>query len=168
VDPFPSRPSESPEEDLDAPLMPPRTAATDDEMDITPMIDMTFLLLIYFLVVTTPDMRTSIDLPRASHGGAVSQRTATVITVGESGGGPATVYLADGKVESALAAGELPQQRDAIAEHVRRGLQDDNRTDVVIKADRRVPHREVARVMRSASLVEGIKLHLAVLEPLDD
>jgi biopolymer transport protein ExbD len=155
-------------EDLAAPLIPSRGATMDDEMDITPMIDMTFLLLIYFLVVTTPDMRTVIKLPAARHGDSVSQRTSTVITIGESQGLAAPVYLADGKVAAALLSGEPQSQREAIAQHVRDGLQESNRMDVIIKADRHVSHRDVARVMRAASLVEGIHLHLAVLEPIDD
>ncbi len=150
------------------PLMPRRRLETDDEMDITPMIDITFLLLIYFLLVTTPDMQTTVELPPARHGGAVSQRTATIITLGESASEQAPVYLADGKVSGALVEGDPPMQRSRIAEHVRRGLQEENKIDVVIKADRRVPHREVARVMRAASEVDGIQIHLAVLESLDD
>ncbi len=137
-------------------------------MDITPMIDITFLLLIYFLLVTTPDTQTTVQLPPARHGNAVSQRIATIITLGETAAERAPIYLADGKVPSAIVEGASEVQRDAIAEHVRRGLQEENKIDVVIKADRRVPHREVARVIRAASEVEGIQLHLAVLEALDD
>lgn len=163
-----STPTESPDDGAAAVLMPRRKLVTDDEMDITPMIDITFLLLIYFLLVTTPDMQTAIELPPARHGDAVSQRIATIITVGELGGRQAPVYLADGKVPSALVEGEPPVQRSRIVEHVRRGLQEENKVDVVIKADRRVPHREVARVLRAASEVQGIQIHLAVLESLDD
>ena len=43
-------------------------------MDMTPMIDITFLLLIFFLVSSHPDQATSIALPKAQHGDAVSQR----------------------------------------------------------------------------------------------
>ena len=156
------------DDELMEPLFPPRPDVEDDEIDITPMIDMTFLLLIYFLLVTTPDVRTAIELPQARHGGAVSQRNATIITIGEASGGTAPIYMADGTIASALVTGEPREQRETIAEHVRQGLQDESRTDVVIKADRHVPHREVARVMRAASLVDGIRLHLAVLQPLDE
>ena len=157
-----------PEPSGDAPVMPRRKVDTDDELDITPMIDITVLLLIYFLLVTTPDMQTAIQLPPARHGNAVSQRIATIITLGETAAERAPIYLADGKVAAALVEGEPAEQRSRIVEHVRRGLQEADKIDVVIKADRRVPHREVARVMRAASEVEGIQLHLAVLEPLDD
>jgi biopolymer transport protein ExbD len=147
------------------PLLPRRKMVIDDEMDITPMIDITFLLLIYFLLVTTPDMQTAVQLPRARHGAAVSQRIATIITLGESAAEQSPVYLADGKVPAALVDGERAVRQNAIAEHVRRGLQDEDKIDVVIKADRRVPHRDVAQVMQAASAVEGVRLHLAVLEP---
>ena len=99
----------------------------------------------------------------------VTDATVTIpsvrVTLAESTAGDVPVYLADGKVPGSVVAGEPGSQRTAIAEHVRRGLQQENKIDVVIKADRRVPHRDVARVMQAASQVEGVRLHLAVLEP---
>ena len=48
--------STTPEDDAVATVKKAR-AATDAEMDITPMIDVTFLMLIFFLVASTPDSR---------------------------------------------------------------------------------------------------------------
>ena len=55
-----------------------RFTQSDDEMDITPMIDITFLLLIFFLVASTPDRQTAVDLPTARFGRGVSQNNAVI------------------------------------------------------------------------------------------
>ena len=50
------------------------------------MIDITFLLLIFFLVATRMDPRANIELPKARTGAAVSARNAVVFTVKEVNG----------------------------------------------------------------------------------
>ncbi|MBN1853945.1 MAG: biopolymer transporter ExbD [Pirellulales bacterium] len=138
---------------------------TDSEMDITPMIDVTFLMLIFFLVASTPDVQAVIELPPANHGIGVSQRDSTILTIGDSGQENAPVYLADGKYPNALVTGSLEAQRQKIVDHVQDNLRSKFRkTDVLIKADRSVKHRDVARVIKAVSRVEGVKIHLAVLE----
>ena len=44
------------------------------------------------------------------------------------------------------------------------GLYEQNKDNVIIKADRNVAHREVARVIKAVSRVPGAKIFLAVLE----
>jgi len=139
------------------------------EMDITPMIDVTFLLLIFFLVTSTvPDPSKAINLPPARHGAAVNPRTSVIITVAERGApasgspGPALVYLGDGKATAPLP--DDPANQDTrITRAVREGFAE-GRSTVLIKAERGVKHREVSRVATAAAEVEGIQLHLAVLE----
>ncbi|MEM6654703.1 MAG: biopolymer transporter ExbD [Planctomycetota bacterium] len=141
----------------------PKKEREEEEPDITPMIDITFLLLIFFLVASTPDQQTAIELPDAQHGVPVSQLTSVVFTVGDGGRELAPVFEADGKLpEFALSENEQDRNRE-IEEAIRRGF-DDNKTDVVIKADKSVAFRQVDKVIRASSKVEGIKLHLAVLE----
>ena len=47
----------------------------DAEMDFTPMIDMVFLLLIFFLVASKIDQATSVKLPPARHGWRLPRKT---------------------------------------------------------------------------------------------
>jgi biopolymer transport protein ExbD len=135
----------------------------DDEMDITPMIDITFLLLIFFLVTSTPDQQTAIELPDAQHGSPVSQLTSTVFTVADGGLDSAPVYEADGKIEAHRLSEDDDKQKEEIKEAVETGLAQENKTDVIIKADKAVRCREINRVMKAISRVEGIKIHLAIL-----
>jgi biopolymer transport protein ExbD len=133
------------------------------EMDITPMIDITFLLLIFFLVASTADPTKAVNLPPARHGAAVNPRTSVIITVAEGEPqGPARVYLGDGKSGAPLP--DDPATQDAlITRAVRAGLAE-GRSTVLIKAERGVKHREVSRVATAAAEVEGIRLYLGVLE----
>jgi len=87
-----------------------------------------------------------------------------MITIGDGGVDTAPVYLADGKVESARLTDDLDQQTELIRKAIEKGRQDDGKENVLIKADRNVAHREVSRVIKTASKVEGMQIHLAVLE----
>jgi biopolymer transport protein ExbD len=147
----------------DEPLI--RKAQTpDSEMDITPMIDVTFLLLIFFLVCSTADQQSSVELPKAKFGIGVGKEKSVIITVGGEGLESAPVYLGDGKLESARLTDEPEEQARLIAEAVTKGLLQENKEGVLIKADRNVAYREVNRVVKSVSQVEGARIYLAVLE----
>jgi biopolymer transport protein ExbD len=147
----------------DEPLI--RKAQTPDaEMDITPMIDVTFLLLIFFLVCSTADQQSSVELPKAKFGIGIGKEKSVIITVAGDGVDSAPVYLGDGKLESARLTNDPEEQSQLIVEAVTKGLQQDNKEGVLIKADRNVAYREVNRVVKSISQVEGARIYLAVLE----
>lgn len=135
----------------------------DVDLDITPMIDVTFLLLIFFLVASVPDARTSVTLPPARHGSAVGSKNSVIITVAEGGLGPAPVFLADGRLTSAQLDPNPEKQAEQIRAAVEAGLQAGT-SDVLLKAEAGVPHREVARIAAAASQVEGIRIHIGVME----
>lgn len=141
-----------------------RSESGEDDIDITPMIDVTFLLLIFFLVTSVPDQNTAVRLPEALHGDAVSQLEATVFTVGQGSGDSAPVYAGDGKVaENALPDDDAARDA-AIRRAVEEGLAAD-KPNVIVKADRGVAYRHVASVVRSVSRVRGANLHLGVTDP---
>ncbi len=147
----------------DPPLAVRGRATEDFEMDITPMIDITFLLLIFFLVCSTADQETTIELAKARHGKGVGERNSVIITISDEGVESAPVYLADGMVGEPLPT-DVEQQRDMIVEAVELGRREQDKENVLIKADRNVAHREVSRVIKAVSRVEGAKIFLAVLE----
>jgi biopolymer transport protein ExbD len=74
------------------------------------------------------------------------------------------VYLADGRIEQDRLPDAYDRQAEMIRAAVQRGKEDDDKENVLIKADRDVAYREVARVLKAASKVEGMRMHLAVLE----
>ena len=153
---------EEEEEEVGA-VLPRRPVSDSADMDITPMIDITFLLLIFFLVCSTASPQGAVELPPARHGSGVSDRTSVVLTVVNRGSsGPALVYVADGRKGSPL-PDDQDLQATEIANAVEQGLQEGKST-VLIKAEKGVKHGDVWRVETAVGRVEGVKLHVAVLE----
>jgi len=147
----------------EGPVQMARSSPDPAELDITPMIDITFLLIIFFLVCSTASMQQGAELPPARHGTAVSPFTCVVFTmVQEDKNRPATVYLGDGTDGTPLP--EDPeafesQVIDIVSDGVLRG-----KSSVLIKADRTVKEGEVAKLATAAKQVEGVRLYVAVLE----
>jgi len=52
----------------------------DDEMDITPMIDMTFLLLIFFILTSKMTGEKSYEVPSAKNGSSIATKNCVMIT----------------------------------------------------------------------------------------
>ena len=69
------------DEDIEDDFTLPRKKRDDDEMDITPMIDITFLLLIFFVVCSTMDPTKIGTIPEADNGLAVSAKQSAVIFI---------------------------------------------------------------------------------------
>ena len=62
--------------------MPKRRRNKDDgELDITPMIDVTFLLLAFFVVVSKMDPQAAVPLPVASYGVSIQDKSAVTLIV---------------------------------------------------------------------------------------
>ena len=151
------------DDNASGPVIRRRPLRDSGEMDITPMIDITFLLLIFFLVASTTASQTGVELPKARYGKGVDSGNSTIITVAaRRGPGPARVYLGDGTSGTPL-ADDPDLQHQQIAEAVREGFRQ-GKANVLVKAERSVAHHDVAAVSTAAAEVEGIKLHLAVLE----
>ncbi|MGB1925407.1 MAG: ExbD/TolR family protein [Rubripirellula sp.] len=74
----------------------PRKKREDDEMDITPMIDITFLLLIFFIVCSTMDPTKIGTIPEADNGLAISAKNSAVIFIKPSGADSVVLSTPDG------------------------------------------------------------------------
>jgi len=127
----------------------------DSDIDITPMIDITFLLLIFFLVAATIARQTPVDLPEARYGDAVAMEESAVITIAAADAGGAIVYKGDG-VDPArrLSSDDLQAQEDELAAYIQAEFERvPIKHHVMIKAGRGVKHRHVARVSHAAGRV---------------
>ncbi|MFN3190358.1 MAG: ExbD/TolR family protein [Aureliella sp.] len=149
------------DEGVGEPFLRPRPAGSDDEMDITPMIDITFLLLIFFLVSSKMNAEQAVDLPKARHGGVVAGKESVIILMKRGTGDEAEVLKADATPFSA----DIEQQNAEIAEYVQQGI-DAGKKHVVIKAAGNVRHGEIGRVSEaiSESMEEGELINIAVME----
>ncbi len=151
---------ENPEEDS-RDVVKPRPASMDDEIDITPMIDIVFLLLIFFLVSSKMNAEEFVELPKARHGSVVAAKEAVVVLVKRGAGSQSQVMDANGKLFSS----DLEQQAVEIAEYVKQGL-DAGKKHVVVRAEGAVRQGDISRVSEaiSESLEEGSLINLAVME----
>ena len=74
-------------------LMPRKPLKDDAAFDITAMVDLVFMMNIYFLVAWIVAAVAEVDLPAAKHCVAADAEKAVVITI--TAGSPPTVYLGD-------------------------------------------------------------------------
>jgi biopolymer transport protein ExbD len=128
----------------------------DSAVDLTPMVDVVFQLLIFLMLTYRAQSQAEIELPPAVYGTGVEETQATTLTLVGLPDGPVAVFEGmSTDPDDRLATPEAI--REAVAEGVRRG-----RTRIVLQADGDVPHGEVLRVGSTIAEVEGIILHLGV------
>lgn len=135
---------------------PRKSIDTQADLDITPMIDVVFLLLIFFMVTSTMQATPDVEVPPAQYGLGVEKENATVITVRkpESGGETGTIELRGGRTAT------LGDVRREIEEALQAG-----RTKAIVRADRETPHGFVQEVIRTVDSVEGIEFYIEVRDP---
>ncbi len=115
------------------------------------MIDVVFLLLIFFMVTSTMKQDTSLQVPPARHGEGVSTDAATVITVASREGEP-QIFLGPKVTDHAVSLSEIPA-------YVQQGIDDPEgaKRTVIIKADRELPSGFIEEVARAANQVDGVE-----------
>jgi biopolymer transport protein ExbD len=108
----------------------------DEEPNLTPMIDVVFLLLIFFMVTTTfldPERAIDIELPRAESGAeAQQQQDELIVNVEEDGS-----FVLDGIVLSF----------DQLLERLKGAAQHNAETPVTIRGHRHAQHQAIVQVM---------------------
>ena len=81
---------------LDENLLVARKPLVDDaRFDITAMVDLVFMMNIFFLVTWIVAAAAEIDLPTARHCAATDADTTVIVTISDSEGGAPLVYLGD-------------------------------------------------------------------------
>jgi biopolymer transport protein ExbD len=108
------------------------------DFNMTPMIDVVFLLIIFFLVsshLAQQETHRQLDLPRAESGHDPSPREATRVTIN---------ILADGQVllgGDRVAAGELDRRLQVERQET------DGQLEIRLRSDRMVPYRVVEPIL---------------------
>ena len=134
----------------------PAKTPLDGELDLTSLIDVVFLLLIFFMVCSTMKGTPDIDTPKAHFGTGVAERSATIVTIRRAApGGPPLIILGDGRGPE----GDFEQAYNYVAEGVREG-----KTHVIIKAERDIPTGFVQQVSKAVAKVENIRFNIGVQE----
>jgi len=127
-------------------------AGSEVNFDITPMIDVTFLLLIFFMVASTMQSTPDVNLPPAKNGTGVNASNATLVMISrpESDSGLPEITI-DGRLLT------LEEMKDVIAAAVSGG-----KPKVVIMGDRDITHGTTSEVMRVIAEVDGVQFDVGV------
>jgi biopolymer transport protein ExbD len=159
-------PSAAPSPFDDDALMPPKSLHDDARFDVTAMVDLVFMMNIFFLVTWAEMARAEIDLPRAKRCVAAERSRSLVFTLVKSEKvSTATVFLGDGVGGTPLSPGEIESRVAAAIEAAKRGAGGEEPKDIVlIKAEKEVRLRDIARLSGLVSAAGGMKLMLAVIE----
>lgn len=124
------------------------------ELNITPLIDVVFLLLIFFMVSTTFDRESEIDLtlPEASEEATKQEPVAVNVAVDASG-----QMFVNGEP---LVNSQILTIREAMRDAAR-GLED---PPVIISADEKATHDSVVRIMDAARQLDLVRITFATRE----
>ena len=126
------------------------------EVNLTPLIDVVFLLLIFFMVSTTFDRhaRLKVSLPESSAKASQQQAEPLVLSIDARGN-----YFLN---ERQLVNKQLDTLKQAIRKTV--GEQDISQVAIVLRADANTPHQAVVRAMDAASQLGMTRLSIATVE----
>ena len=134
-----------------------RPNRTDERVDInlTPLIDVVFLLLIFFMVSTTFDRHANlkVELPEASAAISQQQQEPVVISIDAEG----NYFINDRQLVNTTMETLKIALRKTVA---------DKEEDVplVLRADAKTPHQSVVRVMDAAAQLGLTRLSIATVE----
>jgi len=133
------------------------TRAEEDRLDvnITPLIDVVFLLLIFFMVTTTFNQQAElrVDLPEASAEEQALEIIPIEITIDTAG-----VYYVNGQSLVKNDAYSLLQSLQKI-------VSGDKEKSVIIRADAKTPHQSVVTAMDTVAKAGVSNLSIATSKP---
>ncbi len=127
------------------------------QLNLTPLIDVVFLLLIFFMVSTSfkKESKISLDLPEAN--GEIAEKLPESIEISINKDGEVFVN-GEGLINR-----QLETIKDAITQ-----VANDPSTPLVINADAQAPYQAVISVMDAAGQVGFNNLTLATQQPKSD
>lgn len=124
------------------------------EVNLTPLIDVVFLLLIFFMVSSTFDRhaKLKVQLPQAEAQMQQTQDNPVVLSIDASG----KYYIDDRQV--------INEQLETLKNALRQTVGERTDVTLLLRADGRTPHQSVVRAMDAASQLGLTKLSIATVE----
>ena len=125
------------------------------DVNLTPLIDVVFLLLIFFMVSTTFERETeiSIELPEANGKQVDIERQLVEISIDAKGR-----YFVN-KVEV------INTQLDTLKQEIKRAAGDQQKPQVLLSVDKATPHQAVITAMDAARQLGFVNLTFATSKP---
>jgi biopolymer transport protein ExbD len=126
------------------------------EVNLTPLIDIVFLLLIFFMVSTTftKEQHLNIDLPEASAEASEQPPESLDILITAAG-----EYSVNGQ-------GLVNNQLDTLKRALTTSLNGRETAPVVLTADAKTPHEAVVRAMDAAGQLGLVNLSITTRQPV--
>ena len=126
-----------------------------DELDVnvTPLIDVVFLLLIFFMVSTTFERESEIEimLPQAAASAAPTDDFAMQVTIDAEG----TYYINGQRV--------INTKIETLKKAMQKVAGDRKDPPIILSADAKTPHQSVIRVMDAARQLGFVHLNFATV-----
>jgi len=128
------------------------------DVNMTPLIDVVFLLLIFFMVTTTFDRhaRLKVSLPESSAKATQQQKEPLVLSIDAKG----NYFLNDRQ----LVNRQLATLKQALQKTIGQDVKDYADVALVLRADANTPHHSVVRAMDAASQLGLTHLSIATVE----
>lgn len=135
----------------------PRRTLEDPAINLTPLIDVVFLLLIFFMVTTTftRDTRLTVNLPEADANSSESLPDQIEVTVSEAGR-----FSVNGEVLS-------NSQASTLGNAILQAAQRDRSRPVLLVADAEATHQSVVTAMDAIGQAGFSRLSIATRRPQD-
>jgi biopolymer transport protein ExbD len=133
-----------------------RPERSDERVDVnlTPLIDVVFLLLIFFMVSTTFDRhaKLKVELPEASAKQTQQQQQSIVLSIDAKG----NYFINDRQL--------VNTRLETLKTALQKTLADEKDVPLVLRADAKTPHQAVVRAMDAASQLGLTRLSIATIE----
>lgn len=128
------------------------------EVNLTPLIDVVFLLLIFFMVTTTFDKhaRLKVSLPESSAKTTQQKDEPLILSIDAKG----NYFLNDRQIVNQ----QLDTLKQALQKVIGEKNQDYKDVALVLRADANTPHQSVVRAMDAASQLGMTRLSIATVE----
>ena len=121
----------------------------DPEMDITPMIDITFLLLIFFIVASKMDSPASGELPTAVANRPIMADKAIVLNIEKQGDGIKVTSPQQWDQPAKEFSGDMDTLTGEVTEYVGQIVAVDEEKQVLLQASGLVKHRDISKVAQA-------------------
>ena len=117
------------------------------EMDMTPMIDVTFQLLIFFMIAATYIVQKTLDMPRPEQ----NQEGASAITLEELEKNNIMVKVSR---DGSITVQKAPVERAKLIDALRQAVKQSDGAELVLDVDDEVDHETVVQVIDAAGAAQ--------------
>ncbi|HUG91734.1 MAG TPA: biopolymer transporter ExbD [Planctomycetaceae bacterium] len=141
-----------------------RKAATEfEDMDLTPMVDVTFLLLIFFMITAAFSLTKTIEVPSPDPEQQGAQQTQTLEDLEKN-----SIMVRIDSQNSILVEDEPVGDPSRLVDVLTDRRRTDDKHELILQADAQALHETVVLVLDAANEVQFTRIRLAALTDSDE